>query len=247
MARKQRSLKGTWPLALAELFGALLFVLAIRWALFEPYVIPSGSMLPTLLVHDHIFVNKFAYGLRLPFTSRYLVTWGRPRRGDIIVFRSLEEPSMFLIKRIVGLPGEKVEVIGSGSILINGKPLPSESLKSSQAAGQIAGWTTAEQGEYMGRFDFVRETLGETPSMTIRERGVDAGHQLYQVPSDHVFVMGDNRNHSADSRVFGPLPVELILGRASVIWLSCEETLREESRVCHPQSMRWERIFEVVH
>src|SRR3954469_21342838 len=93
---------------LGSFLMAVAAILAFRWALFEPYVIPSGSMIPTLLIHDHILVNKLAYGLRIPFTKQWLMHFAAPQRGDIIVFRSVERNDLFLVKRLVGLPGDEI-------------------------------------------------------------------------------------------------------------------------------------------
>ncbi len=247
MDGRPRSLKGTWPRALAELGAALLFVLAVRWALFEPYVIPSGSMLPTLLVHDHILVNKFAYGLRLPFTSRYVARWGGPARGDVVVFRSLEDPSVYIIKRVIGLSGEDVAVAPTGAVSIDGRPLALEPVDAGAAVREVPGWTAEERGEFSSSYTFFRESLGSVKPVTIHELDAAPGAGgSFRVPEGHVFVMGDNRDNSGDSRVFGPVPVESILGRAAVIWLSCEETLRDASRVCDPGTVRWRRMFGAV-
>src|ERR1700729_3545582 len=102
---------------------AVAAILAFRWALFEPYVIPSGSMIPTLLIHDHILVSKFAYGLRIPFTKVWMFRGEEPKRGDIVVFRSVEDSGYFMIKRVVGLPGDQVEIEPEGYVKINGEKL----------------------------------------------------------------------------------------------------------------------------
>jgi signal peptidase I len=99
---------GFWSDGAGSFAIAIMIALTIRWALMEAYVIPSGSMLPTLLVNDHIFVNKIVYGIRIPFTSDWLTEWGAPDRGDVIVFRSPADPSLYYIKRVVGLPGDTV-------------------------------------------------------------------------------------------------------------------------------------------
>ncbi|MES2856538.1 MAG: signal peptidase I [Bdellovibrionota bacterium] len=219
---------GTWLQAIGSLFGAVLLILGIRWAVFEPYVIPSGSMLPSLLIRDHIFVNKFAYGVRLPFSSRYLVSFGKPERGEVIVFRSVESDDIFLVKRVVGLPGDEIEVKGDGSLVINGKSV----------AREIVDET--EDGLLLYSEELEPVHIGyDDPSITNDPR-------TFKVPEDSYFMMGDNRDHSADSRVWGMLPSNRILGRASIIWLSCEETLSESNQLCNPETIRWNRLFKRV-
>ena len=233
---RQKSLKGTWLIALTELFGAILFVLAIRWALFEPYAIPSGSMIPTLLIHDHILVNKFAYGLRIPFKKDYLLRWSTPKRGEIIVFRSVENEDVYVVKRVVGLPGDKVQIEADGGLTINGEPIVTKPVQ----AGQVEG--LSEFSDY----HWLQETLGEKHFTTLRLDATNAPTGPFTVGENELFMMGDNRENSADSRFWGPLPLDHVLGRASVIWLSCEETLREASRICNPTTIRWKRMFQVL-
>lgn len=195
--------RGTWPRALLSLTFSILLILSIRWAFLEPYIIPSESMVPTLLVHDHIAVNKLVYGLRIPFTQQWLVKFSGPQRGDIVVFRSVEDSKIFLIKRVVGLPGDELEIT-SRTVKIN---------------GQLENPAT--------------ESDDEIP-------------RKISVPANHYFMMGDNRDNSSDSRVWGPLPHDNILGRASLIWLSCEEMAEGSSRLCNFAKLRTERIFSRV-
>lgn len=245
-----KDLRGTWPQALGSLAGAVLLILTIRWAFFEPYVIPSGSMIPTLLVHDHILVNKFSYGLHVPFSTSWLVRFGRPRRGDIVVFRSVEDSGTFIVKRVIGLPGDEIKVADRGQVEINGQPVPRRQLSREEMAGRLALWPEEERAEYLERFDFYEETLDGRTHLEIeqRDRRESAGQVQgsYRVKNDELFMMGDNRDNSSDSRVWGALPIDRVLGRASAIWMSCEETLPDASQLCHPQTMRWHRMFKGI-
>jgi signal peptidase I len=225
--------KGTWPRALLELFGAILFVLTIRWALIEPYAIPSGSMIPTLLIHDHILVNKFAYGLRMPFQKNYLAHWSLPKRGEVIVFRSVENDDIYLVKRVIGLPGDTIEISETGTLSINGKTVEE---------GEVP--PIPELDEFRD-YRWVKETHdGGTSFVTIKDDSTASARGPFTVGAGQLFMMGDNREKSADSRVWGPLPIDNVLGRASLIWLSCEETLRDASRLCNPTTIRWKRMFQ---
>lgn len=185
---------------------AILALLAVRWALFEPYVIPSGSMIPTLLIHDHIMVNKLAYGIRLPFTSQWLMHFASPQRGEVVIFRSVEDDNFFMVKRVVGLAGDHMVFTEDGQLMVNGKPDP----------GPKSSW-------------------GMTPG------------EEWTVPAGHIFVMGDNRDNSRDSRSWGPLPLSHLLGRAMFVWLSCEETLPEAPYLCDPSTLRWARFFHRIN
>ncbi|NJL24106.1 MAG: signal peptidase I [Calothrix sp. SM1_5_4] len=230
---------------------AVLAILAFRWALFEPYVIPSGSMIPTLLIHDHILVNKFAYGLRVPFTKTWLFKNSEPKRGDVVVFRSVEDASYFMIKRIVGLPGDKIEVEPEGYLKINGERLPSKALNvTSDPASQAPYYRVSETdlGGAFSDFDFYEEDLGGVSHRTVLTKGAPRFFDRpVTVPEGQYFCMGDNRDNSKDSRYWGALPRENLLGKALFVWLSCDETLNFVPFLCNPLKLRWGRFFHALH
>ena len=187
-------------------FPVLLIVVLFRSFLFEPFRIPSGSMMPTLLTGDFIFVNKFAYGLRLPVINTEIIEGGAPERGDVIVFRKPSDPSENYVKRVVGLPGDTVEYDpGSKRLTINGDAVP-----------------TDVEGPYDGNPDVVlgHEQLGEHRHRLLLIRGRLSPGGLYEVPAGHYFVMGDNRDDSADGRVIGYVPEGNIVGRATGVWMN---------------------------
>ena len=189
-------------------FPILLLVLVLRSFLFEPFRIPSGSMMPTLLEGDFIFVNKFAYGLRLPVTNTKIVQIGEPGRGDVVVFRLPSDPSVNYIKRVVGLPGDVVTYQqGSKELHINGEPVPVEML------GAYEGNAALQLG---------REKLGDVQHRLLHTRGRLSPGGTYQVPEGHYFVMGDNRDNSQDSRFEGVrfIPEHRMVGRAVRVWMS---------------------------
>ncbi len=188
-------------------FPVLLLVLAIRSFAFEPYRIPSSSMVPTLLVGDFIFVSKYAYGLRLPVLHTELVNTGRPHRGDIAVFRLPSNPDINYIKRVVGLPGDEI-VYRNHRLYINGEPVEME-------PADI--WD--EDGETGQLFT---EQLGDSRHLVLLQRSPLSGVYRFQVPQGCYFMMGDNRDNSRDSRFpqVGCVPEENLVGRASRIWLN---------------------------
>ncbi len=189
-------------------FPVILIVFLFRSFAYEPFRIPSSSMLPTLQVGDFILVNKFAYGLRLPILGHTLMPVGEPKRGDVVVFRLPSEPSKHYIKRLVGLPGDRI-VYRDKQLVINGEPV------SLEAAGfkRVGNGLNAHLGiERLG--DAVHEIL------VLPQRREQA--QEYVVPEGRFFMMGDNRDNSKDSRYpeVGMVPAKNIVGKAVRIWLT---------------------------
>ncbi|MCS6838390.1 MAG: signal peptidase I [Bdellovibrionaceae bacterium] len=235
-----------------EGWGSVLLVviagLTIRWALFEAYVIPSGSMLPSLLVNDYIFVNKYVYGLRIPFSEKWLVKFKEPEKGEIVVFKYPLDLSTFFIKRVVGEPGDRI-FFEDGKLYVNDKlveryvPATNESLK------WLEGKQISKELHYESLDDYqvFVEKLGRSEhTIMVRKDAMMDRFGPVTVPDGYLFVMGDNRHNSSDSRVWGFLPKENILGRASVIWLTCEETFTVLPRLCNPLTIRWARLFQLI-
>lgn len=200
---------------------ALAIALGIRAFLFEPFSIPSGSMLPTLQIGDYVVVTKFAYGVRVPFTNKMLVQAGIPERGDVIVFERPTVQPETLIKRVVGLPGEVVSIV-DGVISIDGKEQPRSLVE--------RGYAFDDFDEHRGRWraasaDLYTEGLsrgaeGEHPHFVMEQIHGQPLQGPWRVPEGMVLVLGDNRDNSADSRVFGYVPLGNIRGRADVVGFS---------------------------
>lgn len=227
-------------------WGIILLILSVRWLFFEPYVIPSGSMIPSLLVHDHIVVNKFAYGIRYPFSSRLL--WQRkiPKRGDVVVFRSVED-RRFMIKRVIGLPGDEIFLDEKGQVWINDEKLSRSQIENPKKGGKFYSLNERSLMARYENYDFFKEITSRHEYRVIyRKASFRLDSQTYKVPENHVFVMGDNRDNSRDSRYFGFLPLSRVMGRAFGIWLSCEETLPLISFLCNPIELRWKRLFRRI-
>ncbi|MDO9103641.1 MAG: signal peptidase I [Methylovulum sp.] len=191
-------------------FPIVLIVLLLRSFLAEPFRIPSGSMMPTLLVGDFILVNKFTYGIRLPVINKKILALNEPKRGDIVVFRYPKDPSVDYIKRVIGLPGDRI-VYDHKKLYVNDKPVGQISLGRYEGFGQGQDMTGAEH--------LVENLTGVEHSILVRNDALSA-EGVYVVPPGNYFMMGDNRDNSNDSRYWGTVPEENLVGKAFFIWMS---------------------------
>jgi len=194
-------------------FPVLLIVLVLRSFLVEPFQIPSGSMIPTLEVGDFILVNKYTYGLRLPVVGTKIVEMNEPERGEVMVFIPPHDKRYF-IKRIVGLPGDTIRYEDK-VLSVNGEQILSEVIDNVQ----IEMPNGMEQSGVL-----LNETLGGVQHRTqiVSTPARDGGRNVWVVPEGHYFMMGDNRDNSADSRVWGTVPEENIVGKAFAVWMHKE-------------------------
>ena len=185
-------------------FPVLLFVLVIRSFIFEPFRIPSGSMMPTLLQGDYIFVKKYSYGLRWPVIERKFLETGEPQRGDVVVFRLPSSPNINYIKRVIGLPGDRI-VYDNHQVTINGVQMPlSEHPELRVQDSALIFLEQLDEREHAIRIS--------RPNDRSTER-------VYEVPEGHYFMMGDNRDNSQDSRYIGAIPETHLVGEAVRIWM----------------------------
>ena len=227
---------------------ALVIALVIRSLLFQPFNIPSGSMKATLLVGDYLFVSKFAYGYsRHSFPFSVVPLPGRiwsapPERGDVVVFKLPSDVEIDYIKRVIGLPGDRIQMIG-GLLHINGKPVKRERAEDYVMPDAFGRLVSVRQ---------YRETLPEGRSfysLKLSENGYLDNTEVFQVPPGHYFMMGDNRDNSQDSRVLnavGYVPFENLVGRASFIFFSLEEGEAAWQLWRWPWIVRWERIGKAI-
>jgi signal peptidase I len=227
---------------------AVAIALGIRTVAYEPFNIPSESMLPTLLVGDYLFVSKFSYGFSrhsLPFGVGNMlpavgrVPAGSPERGDVAVFKLPRDNSTDYIKRIIGLPGDSIQMKG-GVLFLNGQEVPRRRIEDFRHSGRFP---------YLERIPQYVETLPGGRSyrtLDLQPRGDTDNTGIFTVPAGHVFAMGDNRDNSVDSRVaperggVGFIPLENIVGRAEILFVSTEGAIWEVWR------WRFERLFDLV-
>lgn len=223
-------------------FPVILAVLLFRTFLLEPFRIPSGSMMPTLLVGDFVLVNKFAYGLRLPVTNTRILDTGEPKRGDIAVFRYPLNPKEDYIKRIVGVPGDTVRVAGE-QVYIDGKPVSQTLVGAYHGTDKTS--IRMEENPNMAPIQLYTEDLAGVQHSTLHFRYIEAynctgsggtllpdGSCEWHVPQGYYFAMGDNRDDSEDSRFWGFVPEANLAGKAFLIWFSLAD---------------WHRIGSVLH
>lgn len=199
----------------ASFFPVLLIVLVLRSFIFEPFRIPSGSMVPTLLVGDFILVNKFSYGVRLPVIHKKILPVGSPETGDVAVFRFPDNPKLDYIKRVVGTPGDTVEY-REKKFFVNGE----EIVISGETRYEKVNTETSYPNEI-----FRTETLGEVEHNILVNPAAPAAFTAgtWKVPDGHYFMVGDNRDHSNDSRFWGFVPEANLVGKAFMIWMHWNE------------------------
>ncbi|MEO8402851.1 MAG: signal peptidase I [Gammaproteobacteria bacterium] len=213
-------------------FPVLLLVFLLRSFLYEPFRIPSGSLEPTLLPGDFVLVNKFDYGIRLPVLHKKIIPVKELKRGDIFVFRYPPKPSIDYIKRVIGLPGDHISYIDK-ILSVNGKKIPQEFQKNASDQGEDGStWDVVQKQE---DFFGVKHSIYQ-----IANRANDDFKDIV-VPPGMYFAMGDNRDDSADSRYWGFVPDQNIIGRASVIWMSWDSN----ANLLH--KIRWDRLGTVIH
>ena len=230
------------------IFHALIIALVIRTFLFQPFNIPSGSMKETLLVGDYLFVSKYSYGYSMysmPFSPPLFtgrIFGSQPDRGDVVVFRLPKDDSTDYIKRVIGLPNDRIQMI-QGLLHINGVPVKRE---------RIEDYIETEESDRAIRVKRWRETLPNGVTYTtldLQDNGFYDNTQEYVVPPGQYFMMGDNRDNSTDSRVLsqvGYVPFQNLIGRAQIIFFSVAEGERAWQIWRWPWSIRWNRLFKIV-
>jgi len=235
-SRRRRAERGAGSQAEAEVkepvlveyarsfFPVILVVLVLRSFLFEPFRIPSGSMMPTLLVGDFILVNKFAYGIRLPVLNRKIIEIGEPQRGDVVVFRYPQDPRVDYIKRVVGVPGDRISYSRNKVLHINDQPATHTAEGIYSGVGSGSGQTGYLQA--LEKIDGLEHRIlmhplapNLAPGCQVLARGP------ITVPEGQYFVMGDNRDNSNDSRCWGLVPEQNLVGKAFAIWMSWDSAL----------------------
>ena len=215
-------------------FPVILIVLLLRSFLMEPFRIPSGSMIPTLKVGDFILVNKFSYGIRLPVINTKIINIDDPHRGDVVVFRYPKNPSVDYIKRVIGLPGDRI-AYRNKSVYVNGKRIP---------VNVIGPYTETKDGMPIPGANRLSEKITDTIEHEIL---IDANRPSFNgewiVPEASYFVMGDNRDNSLDSRYFGFLPERYIVGEPLIVLFSIDKDVPLYRLF---DKVRWDRFFTLT-
>ncbi|MDF2154119.1 signal peptidase I [Vibrio sp. CAU 1672] len=236
-----------WVENSVSIFPVIAFVLVLRSFIYEPFQIPSGSMMPTLLVGDFILVEKYAYGLKDPVWRKQLVETGQPERGDIVVFKYPPQPSVDYIKRVVGLPGDTVRYSGRKELCVKArgesvcKPVKLSNVQESQFIQN--GIPLIQMEEKLGEVEH-HVLVNPLTRDRVQNYQPRPGVNEWVVPKGQYFVMGDNRDNSADSRYWGFVPEANLVGKAVAIWISFEFERNADSVLPSwiPTGVRFNRI-----
>ena len=253
--------EGWWE-TIKVIVEALVIALVVRTVLFQPFNIPSGSLIPTLLIGDYLFVSKYSFGYSHYSLPGFLdlapslmpgrLFYSPPKRGDIVVFRPPGDPDEDFIKRVIGLPGDKVQMI-KGRLFINGVVVPREETTPYEMEDPYG-----KDSKVPHYFETLPDSNGAPGGVRHEiiqrdgDEGALANTQVFEVPKDHFFMMGDNRDNSSDSRVVvggvvGYVPKENLIGRAEIIFFSLDEGASAWQLWKWPTEVRWSRLFERVH
>ncbi len=245
---------GMWGETIKIIVQALILAVFIRIFFFQPFNIPSGSMKGTLLIGDYLFVSKLSYGYSrysfpwgmIPFSGRVFA--GEPKRGDVVVFKLPQDKTTDFIKRVVGMPGDKIQV-QNGVLYINDKPVPKK---------RIADFHTTSDTGLPRRIAQFEETLPNGVKYNVLDEVQDGDYDntpVFKVPAGHYFMMGDNRDNSQDSRApyggVGFVPFENLIGRADVLFFSADTKPGGKFSALRPwtwpNGIRWSRFFKGIH
>lgn len=246
--------KSTFREYTEALLTAVVIALLIRGFVFEAFKIPSGSMIPTLVIGDHLFVNKLSYGIRIPFTKKWATRFREPERGETIVFVYPKDPSLDFIKRVVGVPGDQLRIVGD-ELYINDEQVLSEAVEVSNPDLGSGRLQVRAPQDFPGASDFSEipqyprwkdyevflERLGEHTHFKQENPFAAKQTRQIQVPEGMLFVMGDNRDNSRDSREWGFVPIENVKGKAMFIWLSLKYNARGNF-----EGIRWDRFGKSI-